>query len=353
MVSAVVESLGHRRGELYRAVAGSTSVECTACAHECVIADGEAGVCRVRFNQGGELQVPWGYVFGMFSTPIEKAPFAHVLPGARVTSFSMLGCNMHCAYCHNWGVSQAFKDRKAQGPGIAHDAEDLVRFAVRDKAAAIVSAYNEPLITSEWAAEIFRLAHIAGLRTGFVSNGHGTPEVLRFLRPYLDFLRIDLKDATDEGYRELGARLQPVLDSIDLARRLGIWLELVTCLVPGLNDSDENVERMATMIREFSPDIPWHLTAFHPDYKMKTTLSTSPAALVRAAEIATRVGLRFVYCAHHLVGQVGRWQHTYCPECQRRLIARRGFDVLENQLRDDGRCADCAYTMPGFWRAAA
>jgi pyruvate-formate lyase-activating enzyme len=207
---------------------------------------------------------------------------------------------------------------------------------------------NEPLITAEWAVAIFREAHKAGLLTGFVSNGNATPQVLRYLRPWLNLYKVDLKSFNDRHYRELGGRLGPILESIQLIHEMGFWLEVVTLVVPGFNDSSEELTSMAKFLAQISRDIPCHVIAFHKDYRMTSPENTSASALVRAAEIGRGAGLKFV-CAGNLPGQVGAWEDTHCPECGATVIRRRGFSVLEYRIGAGGACPECRSRMPGIW----
>ena len=202
-----------RVGELYERL-DDGRLRCVACGHRCPLPDGALGVCKVRFNRGGRLYVPWGYVGGVQCDPIEKKPFFHVQPGALAYSFGMLGCDLHCAYCQNWVTSQALRDPAAVAPPVDVTPDELVADAVRQGAHAVVSTYNEPLITAEWAVAIFKAARAAGLLTGFVSNGNGTPEVIEHVRPWLDLYKVDLKSFDDRHYRQLGGRLQPILETI-------------------------------------------------------------------------------------------------------------------------------------------
>ena len=237
-------------------------VRCHACGHCCPISEGQPGVCKVRFNRGGTLYVPWGYVAGAQCDPIEKKPFFHAYPGALAYSFGMLGCDLHCSYCQNSVTSQALRDPRAVAPPLAVDPARLVKDALAQGAKVVVSTYNEPLITSEWAVAIFREARQAGLTTGFVSNGNGTPQVLEYLYPWIDLFKVDLKSFNDGKYRQLGGRLQPILDTIGSLHRMGVWLEIVTLLVPGFNDSDDELRKLTAFVAGVSPDIPWHVTAF-------------------------------------------------------------------------------------------
>jgi len=333
-------------GELVELLDGG-AVRCLACAHRCRLDDGQAGICKVRYNVLGELRVPWGYFTSIDVAPIEKQPFYHFLPGRKVVAFGTLGCDLHCPYCHNAKISQAFRDPNSWTNARTSTVDDVIGLAVREGCAGVVSGYNEPLISSEWAVELFQAAHAAGLRTGYATDGNATPEVLAYLRPWLDMARVDLKTGSPEGYRTLGGVLQPVLDSLAWFFQMGIWLEVVTCIVPGFNDSDAEVLRMARTIAEISRDIPWHLVAFHPDYKMQSQPWTSAETLMNAARIATGSGLRYAYCSN-LWGQVGIWQDTYCPGCAERLVGRYEFAVQLNRM-NGAACPDCGYVLPGVW----
>ena len=267
-----------RAGDLWERL-DEKRIRCFACGHRCPIFEGQPGVCKVRFNEHGVLRVPWGYAAGVQIDPIEKKPFFHVQPGSSALSFGMLGCDLHCGYCQNWVSSQALRDPRALAPAHAVTPGELVRAAIDAGAAALVSTYNEPLITAEWAVAVFKEAKAAGLLTGFVSNGNATPEVLAYLRPWLDLYKVDLKSFSDRRYRELGGRLEPILESLRRIYELGLWLEVVTLVVPGFNDSDQELRSMAEFLAGISRDIPWHVTAFHQDYKMTDPRDTEAADL--------------------------------------------------------------------------
>jgi pyruvate formate lyase activating enzyme len=340
-----------RPGELYRSLddpGKSNWVHCYACGHNCKIPDGLPGICKVRFNQGGKLLVPWGYVGGVQCDPIEKKPFHHAYPGALAYSFGMLGCDLHCSYCQNWVTSQALRDPEATVRPMRVTPRELVEDAVRQGGRVVVSTYNEPLITSEWAVAVFKEAKAAGLATGYVSNGNATPQVLEYLRPWVDLYKVDLKSFDERHYRELGGRLQPILDSIRSIHRMGFWLEIVTLIIPGFNDSDDELRRMAEFLAGVSPDIPWHVTAFHKDYKMTDPDNTPSATLVRAAKIGAQAGLRFVY-AGNLPGRVGDHEHTWCPKCRTLLIERYGYFIRGYHLTPEGACPKCQTRIPGRW----
>src|SRR2546423_2118975 len=286
-----------RPGDLYETLSDGR-LRCFACGHCCPLPDGAIGVCKVRYNEGGRLLVPWGYVGGVQCDPIEKKPFFHAHPGALAYSFGMLGCDLHCGYCQNWVTSQALRDPAAVAPPLRTAPEDLVRDALRERARAIVSTYNEPLITSEWAVAVFKEAKAAGLTTGYVSNGNGTPKVLEYLRPWVDLYKVDLKSFDDRHYRQLGGRIAPILDTIRRLHGMGFWVEIVTLLIPGFNDSRDELQRLTAFIASVSPDIPWHVTAFHQDYKMVAPANTTAEMLLAAAEIAHGTGLPYVYACN-------------------------------------------------------
>jgi pyruvate formate lyase activating enzyme len=336
-----------REGELYEKL-DRQRVRCFACGHCCPIPEGQPGVCKVRYNRGGTLYVPWGYVGGVQCDPIEKKPFFHAYPGALAYSFGMLGCDLHCAYCQNWVTSQALRDPDAISSPLEATPEALVQDALRQGAKVLVSTYNEPLITAEWAVAVFKQAKAAGLITGFVSNGNGTPQVLKYLRPYIDLYKVDLKSFDDRHYHELGGRIGPILDTIRELHAMGIWLELVTLLIPGFNDSEHELHGLTEFIASVSEDIPWHVTAFHKDYKMDDPENTTAEDLLRAARIGKKSGLQFVY-AGNLPGMVGEWEDTKCPACGETLIERRSFFVKSYRITAEGCCPMCKAEIPGRW----
>jgi len=336
-----------RQAELYQPL-DRNRVLCFACGHRCPVPSGFAGVCKVRFNRGGKLYAPYGYVNAVYCYPIEKKPFFHALPGSRALSFGMLGCDLHCGYCQNWVSSQALRDFRSTLDSREITPQQLVKLAQRQGARSIVSTYNEPLITSEWAVAVFREAKAAGLITGYVSNGNATPEVLDYLRPWVDLYKVDLKSFDDRRYHELGGRIAPILESVRRIHDMGFWLEIVTLVVPGFNDSDAELHAIAEFLAGISPDIPWHVTAFHQDYKMIGPDNTPPETLIRAAKIGRSAGLRFVY-AGNLPGNTGDLENTMCPSCGRPVVERLGFRVLRNRISSEGACPHCGVRIPGVW----
>ena len=477
-------------------------VRCYACAHRCLIKDGLRGICKVRYNQGGTLMVPRGYVGALQCDPIEKKPFFHAFPGTDALTFGMLGCDLHCSYCfagdvrvatnsgmrnlanlweassadsggearrrrpptrltttggdgrqhrvtwvfrhqyqgelvrvgarllkpfeatpehpvlatlapgveeprftpaglltprhfvcapvggnveylaveeisrrpyrgpvfnletsgphtylanhaivhncQNWVTSQALRDPGALTDPMDITPRQLVDIAKSRRASVVATSYNEPLITSEWAVEVFREARPRGFTTAYISNGNATREVLEFIRPYTDLYKIDLKSFRDKNYRSLGGKLENIVNGIRMVHEMGFWLEIVTLIIPGFNDSDEELGDIARFLASLSPSIPWHVTAFHKDYKMQDPDNTTPETLLRAARIGEAAGLQYIY-AGNLPGRVGPYEDTRCPGCRTTLIRRIGYRILEDRLTGVGRCFHCGLTIPGVW----
>jgi pyruvate formate lyase activating enzyme len=329
------------------------AVRCHACAHRCLVKPGRRGICGVRFNRDGVLMVPHGYVAGVQIDPVEKKPLNHFLPGSEVLTFGMLGCNFHCAFCQNWFSSQALRDPRADSAvrSISRiSAERLVQYALENGAKAVASSYNEPLITTEWGVEIFKLAKSNGLKTAYISNGYATPQVLEYLAPWLDAYKVDLKSMRDDEYRKMGGSLQPVLDTIQRIHEMGLWLEVVTLVIPGMNDSNEELWETSRFLASLSADIPWHVTAYHPDYR-EDAPPTPASTLQRAAEIGQEAGLRYVY-AGNLPGRVGSLEDTLCPHCGKRLIARSGYLVSGYHISVEGKCEYCKQPVAGVWETS-
>ncbi len=336
-----------KEGELYRAMP-SNWVRCFACGHRCKIPPGKDGICRVRFNREGKLFVPTGYVGALQLDPIEKKPFFHAFPGSKALSFGMLGCDYHCGYCQNWITSQALRDPLAESNPEYMTPEEFVGLALRRGAKVVTSTYNEPLITSEWAMEIFSLAKKSGLITSYVSNGNGTREVIDYIQPYIDLYKVDLKGFRQKAYGQLGGVLQNVLDTIKTIHDRNIWLEVVTLIVPGFNDSEEELKDIANYLVSVSRDIPWHVTAFHQDYKMTGYENTDADTLLRAREIGYKAGLHFVYAGNR-PGEVRDSENTFCPSCNITLVERRGFRVRFNYIVE-GKCFKCGTAIAGRWQ---
>ncbi|RMF62034.1 MAG: AmmeMemoRadiSam system radical SAM enzyme [Calditrichaeota bacterium] len=333
-------------GELFEQVDKET-VRCYACGHYCLIKKGKRGICQIRFNHNGELKVPWGYVAALHNDPTEKKPFYHVFPGSSTMTFGMLGCDLHCPYCQNWDISQALRDSRAGYTPKEISPEQIVALAKQSHSRCIASSYNEPLITSEWAKAIFQLAKREGFTCLYVSNGNVTREVLEYLQQHVDGFNIDLKTMQDKNYRKLGAVLERILEGIRMTFQMGFWLEIVTLIVPGFNDSETEIREIARFIKSISPTIPWHVTAFHPDYKMTSPPPTPPRTIIRAAEIGYEEGLRYVY-GGNLPGGVRQFENTYCPGCHKPVIERVGYRILRNVLHEGGFCPYCEMKIDGL-----
>jgi pyruvate formate lyase activating enzyme len=321
-------------------------VSCALCAHRCEIAPGQLGVCGVRRNDLGKLVTHvYGEVIAAHVDPIEKKPFHHFLPGTKSFSIATVGCNFSCAFCQNWEISQASKKDGTRSRGLKLMPEVAVREAVARDCRSVSYTYTEPTIFFEFAYDTARLAKESGLRNNFVTNGYMTAEALETIHPYLDAANIDLKAFKDETYKKVcKARLGPVLDSIRLMKRLGIWVEVTTLVVPGLNDGNEEIAAIARFLVGLDPNIPWHISRFHPDFEYTGVPVTPVRTLEKAYDIGKKEGLRFIY-----IGNVGGlYEDTPCPSCGKVLIRRRGFDVEEN-LMNGAKCPFCDASVPGVF----
>lgn len=323
-------------------------LQCFSCAFECSLRPGDTGVCRMRFNKDGILYGPWGYVAGAACDPVEKKPFYHLMPGRTAFSFGMLGCNFRCEFCQNWRTSQVNRDPAAEDVSVeVCKPEQLVAAVVRNNSSILASTYNEPLITADWAFDIFKLSKAEGIKNVFVSNGFASKEVLEKMDPVLDAMNVDLKCFSDEGYRKLGGRLQPVLDTIRRLYDSGKLVEVVTLLVPGFSDDREQIEKCAEFLASVSTDIPWHLTAWHSDYKQDRGFPrTSSERLSNACAIGKEVGLKYVYAGN--VSGMGKLENTYCSSCDALLVERSGF-MVKNLFVRNGSCPECGTAVYGIW----
>ena len=324
-------------------------VSCFLCAHRCVIDVGKTGICGVRRNAGGRLMtLAYGEAVAANADPIEKKPLFHYLPGSTSLSLAAAGCNFRCSFCQNWRISQAMKEDGPGNPGaFSLSPEDAVGEAVARGCRSMSYTYTEPTVFYEYARDTARLARKRGLGNVFVTNGYQTAEVLEDAAAWLDAANVDLKFFEDRTYRKIcGARLEPVCETIRHLFRLGIWIEVTTLVVPGLNDSEEELGRIAGFIAGIDPGIPWHVSRYHPDYRYDRAPPTPPAVLHRARDLGKEAGLRYVY-----MGNVpGEGEDTLCHACGVLLVARRGFLVLDLRIRD-GRCPDCRTPVSGVFRA--
>ena len=318
-------------------------VSCFLCSHHCLISNGKFGICHVRENRGGVLYThAYGELIARNIDPVEKKPLYHFFPGSKSFSIATIGCNFQCSFCQNWQISQV-KEAKASGVRSEEvKPEEVVQEARETGSKSISYTYTEPTIFFEYAYEISQLAKKEGLFNVFVTNGYMTEEMIRTIHPALDAANIDLKSFRDEYYRKVcGGRLAPVLKSIELMKKLNIWIEVTTLLVPGQNDSEEELNGIANFLAGLDPSIPWHISRFYPQYKMEDLESTSLETLTRAYDIGKKAGLRYIY-----LGNVGHGNNTYCYQCRHLLIERYGFSVRVNRIKE-GRCPDCQTAVDG------
>jgi pyruvate formate lyase activating enzyme len=321
-------------------------IRCGLCRFRCLISSGDRGICGVRENREGTLvSLVYGRAVAEHADPVEKKPLFHVLPGSRTYSIATVGCNFHCHHCQNYGISQPHHG-KVRIAGDDLPPETVVARALATGCRSISYTYTEPTIFYEYAFDTAVLAREAGLRNIFVTNGYITTEALSHIRPYLDAANIDLKGFSDRFYREVAhARLEEVLDCILDYKRQGIWIEITTLVIPGWNDSDEELHSLARFIAtESGPETPWHVSGFFPTYRMTDHLPTPAVTLARAREIGVAAGLRYVYegNGHHAGGE-----DTRCYACGELLISRRGFSIMDNRLHD-GHCPACGTHLDGI-----
>jgi len=323
-------------------------VECHLCSHRCKIKPGNRGICGVREHREGRLfSLVYGNVVSEHIDPIEKKPLFHVLPGSSSYSIATVGCNFHCRHCQNFEISQYPQRHRGEIIGVSRSPGQIVAAACKHGCRTISYTYVEPTIFFEFAFDTAVLAREAGIRNVFVSNGYTTPEATRKIAPYLDANNIDLKAFTEKFYREVcGAKLQPVLDTIALMKELGVWVEVTTLIIPDLNDSEQELRDIANFIGNIDPSIPWHVTRFHPTYKMVDRPATPIATLRRAREIGLEAGLKYVYQGN-VPGEDG--ENTFCPHCRQLLIERRGFQIYRNRL-SNGSCPDCGTAVAGIFK---
>lgn len=321
-------------------------VRCFLCAHHCVIKEGKRGICAVRENRDGILySLVYGRLIAMHIDPIEKKPLFHFLPSTTSFSISTVGCNFHCKHCQNFDISQYPKEHGGDIPGQAATPEDVVSAAIISGSKSISYTYTEPTIYFEFAYDCAKLAHQKGLRNVFVSNGYTGPEAVKEIAPYLHGNNIDLK-GDNEFYKSIcGAKVEPVKETIKLMKELGVWVEVTTLIIPGLNDKEEDLRSIAEFIYSVNPSIPWHVTQFYPTYKLMDKPRTPISTLRRAREIGFETGLKYVY-EGNVPGEGG--ENTYCPNCKEMLIKRIGFRIIENKL-SNGICPKCGYKIEGVW----
>ena len=338
-----------READFWKAAEGG-AVDCFLCAHRCHVGPGKRGVCQVRENVGGRLvSLVYGRIITAHADPIEKKPLFHFLPGSRAYSIATVGCNFQCGFCQNWQISQfppksgPVPGRSGRGaiPGEPTRPEDVVAEARRQGCASVSYTYTEPTIFFEFARDVGRLAREAGLRNSFVTNGYATAEAIDAMAGWLDAANVDLKAWQDDFYRRTcKARLEPVKEAIRRMYGAGIWVEVTTLLVTGQNDAPADLEGIAGFLASVSPDLPWHVSRYHPDYQMQEPPPTPLATIERALQIGRAAGLRYVYA-----GNVSGMEDTVCPSCGATVIARAGFGVSALRL-DGAACGACGARVP-------
>jgi pyruvate formate lyase activating enzyme len=329
---------------LYKKIEGN-DVHCFLCGHQCQIKEAGFGLCGVRQNVKGKLYThAYGRVIAAHIDPIEKKPFYHFMPGSSSFSIATIGCNFRCGFCQNWEISQtSFKEGDSGGQELS--AQEIVEAAERNNCKSISYTYTEPTIFFEYALDTARISRGKDLYNNFVTNGYMSVDCLQMIRPYLDAANVDLKFFRDDSYRRVcKARLKPVLDSIETMHKMGIWVEVTTLVVPGENDSKEELRDIAKFIAGIDKNMPWHISRFHPNYRFTSYASTDEGTLKMALELGFNVGLRYVYA-----GNVYGWGNdTHCHNCKKLLVKREGFSVLENNIAQ-GNCSFCKTAIPGVF----
>jgi pyruvate formate lyase activating enzyme len=319
-------------------------VQCKLCSHRCKISEGSRGICRVRENQGGKLYTRvYGNLISMNVDPIEKKPLYHFYPGSKSFSIAMPGCNFRCEWCQNWQISQMPKLMDLpHGKRIMP--EEVVREAIKTGCLSISYTYTEPTIFFEYSLDTAKLAQAQGIKNVYVTNGFMTSEMLEMIHPYLDAANVDIKAFRDEPYRKLmGGRLDPVLESCKLMKSLGIWLEITTLIVPGINDEPKELMALAKFIVEkLGPETPWHLSRFYPQYKMVNSSPTDESLLYDTKKMGETAGLKYIY-----IGNVPGKDNTNCKSCRHPLITRGGYSVRLTGLDQEGRCEKCGTIFDG------
>ncbi|MGB9763357.1 MAG: AmmeMemoRadiSam system radical SAM enzyme [Minisyncoccia bacterium] len=337
--------------KLYRKLK-NTLIQCLACNNYCTIPQGKTGICAVRKNENGELKLLVdNRVAALNLDPIEKKPLFHFLPGEVALSFGTYGCNFGCEFCQNWDISQTpkiesskFRDLNSYGEEL--NPEQIINYCKENKIPIIAYTYNEPTIWVEYAFKIMKLARKNNIKNVWVSNGYMSKETLKLIAPYLDAINVDLKSFSEDFYQNIiHAHLEPVKENIKKIWKMGIWEEVTTLIIPGFNDSLKELQEIAEFLFQISPDLPWHISAFYPNYKMLNIPITPKEILLKAYQIGKKVGLRYVY-----TGNIpdSDYESTYCPKCGYKLIKRWGIEMIENKLKD-GKCPNCGEEIAGIW----
>jgi pyruvate formate lyase activating enzyme len=313
-------------------------VRCDLCNHRCVINDGKRGICGVRENNDGTLySLVYGKVIASHVDPIEKKPLFNFFPGTYSFSIATVGCNFKCTHCQNSEISQMPADHaRIMGQDIS--AEQIVQMAEKNNCKSISYTYTEPTVFMEYAIDVAKIAKDNGLKNVFVTNGYMTEDVLRDVYPYMDAANVDLKGFTEEHYHSVcGARLKPVTDTIKLMKQLGVWVEVTTLVIPTVNDSEDELKKLAEFIFSVGPEVPWHVSRFHPTYKMNNLPPTPIKTVIKARQIGLEAGLRYVYTGN-IPGDDG--ENTFCYNCGKTLIERYGYKIGSVNVKNS-KCSFC------------
>ncbi len=347
LFSSLLFSQSIPKKALYWKKLDSNRVQCLLCPRKCILRDGQRGVCGVRINKHGILYtLGYGNPVAVHIDPIEKKPFFHVFPGAKTLSLAVAGCNMRCKFCQNWLISQSRPD---ETQNYILSPKDIVELAIKYNCEFIVFTYTEPTVFYEYMLDIAKLAKKRGLKTAMHTCGYINPAPLKELLKYLDAVNVDLKGFNEEFYQNMGAyaKLEPVLETLKIIKKSGVWLEITNLVIPGLNDSEQEIRKMCEWIKEnLGTDTPLHFSRFFPAYKLRNLPPTPISTLQKAYKIAKSVGLKYVYIGN-VVGNPA--ESTYCPKCGKVLIERVGYKILKNNIVK-GRCKFCGEKIPGIWR---
>lgn len=323
-------------------------VKCNLCNHRCNIKNGRRGICGVRENRGGVLEtLVYGKVIARHIDPIEKKPLFHFLPGSLSYSIATVGCNFKCRFCQNADIAQMPSDHNGRIVGDAFTPEDVVAAALRGDCKTIAYTYTEPTVYFEFAYDTAKLATEKGIRNVFVTNGYMTEEALQMIHPFLDAANVDLKAFTEDFYKTTcKAKLVHVKETLKRMKSLGIFVEVTTLIIPGLNDDKKELENLsAFLVDALGPETPWHISRFHPTYKLMDRPPTPVETLIRAREIGIKAGLKYVYTGN-VPGETG--EKTFCDQCDHLLIDRWGFYVQNNRIKN-GKCPQCNAAVDGVW----
>lgn len=334
-----------KEASFYKKIADN-NVMCFLCPHNCQIKPGERGLCGVRENMDGKLySLVYGKIIAEHIDPIEKKPIYHILPGSHSYSIGTVGCNLSCRNCQNFSISQIDKNSVIDGKNVT--AEEIVQNAIKSGCKSVSYTYTEPTIFYEFAYDCAVLARLEGIKNIFVTNGYINSRPLEKIAPLLDGANIDMKSFREETYKRIcGGKLEPVKESIKLMKKMGVWVEITTLVIPGINDSLEEISDIANFIKDTGKEIPWHISAFYPTYLMTDTPPTPASILKKARNIGMDKGLKYVYTGNLPIDE---GENTYCYNCKSLLIERYGFSINKNNIKDN-KCVNCGAKIDGAFK---